>query len=51
MPLDPLENKIIYNSATGDLFYDADGTGSIAQVKFATVSKGLALSANDFMLI
>jgi Ca2+-binding RTX toxin-like protein len=44
-------NKIIYNSATGDLFYDADGTGSIAQVKFATVSKGLALSANDFMLI
>jgi Ca2+-binding RTX toxin-like protein len=44
-------HKIVYNSATGDLFYDADGTGAMAQVKFAMVGKGLALSANDFMLI
>ena len=44
-------DRIIYNSATGDVFYDADGTGATAAVRFATVSTGLALSNLDFFII
>jgi Ca2+-binding RTX toxin-like protein len=42
---------IIYNSATGDLFYDADGVGGVAQVRFAHLSAGLALTASEFTVI
>ena len=42
---------IIYNSATGELFYDADGSGAGAQVRFATVTAGTALTASEFNLI
>lgn len=41
-------DRIIYNKKTGDLFYDADGTGKTAQVKFAILSKNLALKYYDF---
>ncbi len=43
-------DRIIYNAATGALFYDADGTGSGAQVQFATASAGLAMSAASFVV-
>ncbi|MBJ6125906.1 hypothetical protein JAO75_10875, partial [Microvirga sp. BT325] len=43
-------HRIVYDKATGGLFYDADGTGSIAQVQFAKLSAGLALSAANFGL-
>ena len=45
------DDRIIYNSATGQLFYDADGSGSGAQVLFATFAGSVTLSASDFQVI
>ncbi|MEE1654904.1 calcium-binding protein [Microvirga sp. CF3062] len=42
--------RIVYNQATGGLFYDADGTGAAAQVQFAQLTAGTALSAANFSL-
>jgi Ca2+-binding RTX toxin-like protein len=44
-------DRIVYNSTTGQLFYDADGTGGIAAVLFATLDGKPALAASDFMVI
>jgi cysteinyl-tRNA synthetase len=45
-------DRIIYDSATNKLYYDADGTGKIAPVQFAEVSTvGVTkLTFNDFVL-
>ncbi|HWT11134.1 MAG TPA: Ig-like domain-containing protein, partial [Allosphingosinicella sp.] len=43
-------DRIVYDSATGNLFYDSDGTGADAQVLFATLDTGLALTNADFVL-
>jgi Ca2+-binding RTX toxin-like protein len=45
------EDRIIYDSATGALYFDADGNGAGAQVQFANMSNGLALTASDFVVI
>jgi Ca2+-binding RTX toxin-like protein len=45
------DDRIIYDPATGALFYDADGNGAGAAVQFATVSSGLVLSASDFIVV
>ncbi|MBC7987932.1 MAG: hypothetical protein H7X93_14865 [Sphingomonadaceae bacterium] len=44
-------DRLIYDSATGKLFFDADGTGAAAQVLIARLSDSPALSAGDFVVI
>ena len=44
-------DRIIYETDTGKLFYDANGSGAgIAGVHFATLTAGLALTAADFFV-
>ena len=44
-------DRIVYNPATGQVYYDADGNGAGAAVLFATVGTGLALTAADFFIV
>jgi Ca2+-binding RTX toxin-like protein len=45
------DDRIVYDSATGNLYYDADGTGAAAAVIFAKTSAGLAMTASDFTIV
>ena len=45
------DDRIIYNSATGAILFDVDGTGAMAAVQFATIGTGLNITANDFLVI
>ncbi|MEP9401705.1 calcium-binding protein [Sphingomonas sp. VNH70] len=45
------DDRILYDSATGALYYDADGNGAGAAVQFATIGTGLALTHADFVVI
>jgi Ca2+-binding RTX toxin-like protein len=42
---------IIYDSSTGFLYYDSDGTGAAAMVPFAELAPGVALTHLDFQII
>ncbi|MCG7392385.1 calcium-binding protein [Microvirga sp. ACRRW] len=42
---------LVYNSKTGALSYDADGSGKGAAIKIAQLPKGLAMTAADFIVI
>ena len=42
---------IIYDFATGALFYDIDGNGPTGQVQFAQLPAALALSSKDFLVV
>lgn len=44
-------DRIIYNSATGALYYDADGTGAAAPVQFALLGTGIGITASDFTVV
>jgi Ca2+-binding RTX toxin-like protein len=41
--------RIIYDSATGALFFDPDGNGSAPQVQIATLSPGLGLTSSNLL--
>jgi len=45
------DDRLVYNAATGQLFYDADGNGGGAAVLVATLSGTVTLSASDFLVI
>ena len=46
------DDRLFYNSDSGSLYYDADGTGTdFAAVRFAVLAPGLALTAADFVVI
>jgi serralysin len=44
-------DRILYDSATGKIFYDADGSGGVEKVLFATVAAGTVLTEADFFVI
>ena len=45
-------DRIIYETDTGRLFFDRDGTGALyARVHFATLDSGLAVTSADFFVI
>lgn len=47
---DPTD-RVIYDKATGNLYFDADGNGAGAATLFAHLSPGLNVTAADFVII
>jgi Ca2+-binding RTX toxin-like protein len=43
-----IDDRIIYDSASGALYYDSNGSAADGSVKFAQLSAGLALTNADF---
>ncbi|MBT9100003.1 hypothetical protein KFZ76_20080 [Methylovulum psychrotolerans] len=44
-------DHLLYNTATGSLSYDADGSGAGAAVQIAILGTGLAMTNADFMVV
>jgi len=44
------DDRIIYDSATGALYFDADGAGGTAQVQFAHLATAPSITAADFIV-
>ena len=44
-------DRIIYDDDNGALFFDPDGLGGAAAVRFATLDAGLAMSNVDFLVV
>lgn len=45
------DDRILYSTANGALYYDPDGNGALARVHFATLTTKPAISAADFFVI
>lgn len=48
---DAASARVVYDSATGSLFYDKDGAGSAAAVKVVSLATGLALTHDHFLIV
>jgi Ca2+-binding RTX toxin-like protein len=44
-------DRIVYDTAIGALFYDADGAGGVAAVQFAVLDNRAALTSADFVVV
>src|SRR6185503_15967514 len=44
-------DRVVYNTSTGSLYYDADGSGSGAAQLIATIQSGAAVAATDISVI
>ena len=44
-------DRIIYDDATGALYFDADGNAAGAKVQFAVLDAHLALTNRDFLIV
>lgn len=44
-------NHLIYDNSTGALYYDVDGTGSVAQILIATLTGAPTIQASDVVVI
>ena len=44
-------DRIIHETDTGALFFDADGTGAGVRIRFAVLDPGLAMTPADFLVI
>jgi Ca2+-binding RTX toxin-like protein len=44
-------NRLIYNTITGRLFFDGDGTGTLAAIQIATLSSKPTLTASDILVL
>jgi len=45
------DDHVLYNTVTGNLYYDADGSGATAAAQIAIIGSGLALTNADFVVI
>ena len=47
------DDRVVYDSTTGALYYDADGQGGQAAVQFATIGQSVhpGLAASDFLVV
>jgi Ca2+-binding RTX toxin-like protein len=43
--------RLIYNSTSGALFYDADGVGGLDAVQFAALTTHPGLTSGDFLVV
>lgn len=43
-------HRFIYNSATGGLLFDVDGSGATAAIQLATLNTGLSLTSQDILV-
>ena len=44
-------DRILYDSASGNIFYDSDGFGGSVAIRFAQVSGSPALTHLDFLVV
>lgn len=45
------DDFILYDSNTGNLYYDSDGNGSAIAINFAVIGGGISIAANDFIVV
>lgn len=45
------DDRILYDKAAGDLYYDADGSGGGGRLKFADLAPNTGLSHLDFLIV